>query len=193
MSLTKVIWDVLHLLLLYGVQVIIIITSVDNKKCVLLVLLDMSAAFDTGEQSTQTIWNWLWHRGFSESVAMIILYWAITACKHTKGPCQSLKGWSVECPRDLSSDPKATHHMCHPSLLLLELVKSLYTCMQTTQTLCKLQSRRFSSSPSKNGAMYSANPAVVMPELSQIKRWKNWTFGHWKASTTQEDHIWHQY
>ena len=49
-----------------------------------------------------------------------------------------------------SSYLKATHHMCHPSLLLLELVKSIHNVCRGHTTLCKLQARRLSSSPSKN-------------------------------------------
>ena len=80
----------------------------------------------------------------------------------------------MECPRDLSLDPKATHHMCHPSSAIARASGiSIHMYADDTQLYVSFRPEDFPAAQAKNGAMYSANRAVVIPELSQIKRWKN--------------------
>ena len=108
-------------------------SEVDNKKCVLLVLLDMSAAFDTVEQST-LLKRFETNFGIEGSVNQWLRSYFTGRSQHVniQGTLSEPKGMKCGMPQGSITDPKATHHMCHPSLLLLELVKSLYTCMQAT-------------------------------------------------------------
>ena len=107
-------------------------SEVDNKKCVLLVLLDMAAAFDTFEQSTllkrfetdfgiegsANQWLRSYFTGRSQRV-------------NIQGTLSEPKGMKCGMPQRSIIGPKGYPPYVSP-IFAIAKVKSIYACMQTT-------------------------------------------------------------
>ena len=166
-------------------------SEVDNKKCVLLVLLDLSAAFDTVEQSTLlkrfetdfgiegSVNQWLrsYFTGRSQSV-------------NIQGTLSEPKGMKCGMPQGSIIGPKGYPPYVSPIFAIARASEiSIHMYADDTQLYVSFSPEDFPAAQAKMERCI----AQIRQRLSQNCLKLNDGNTELMVSTTQKDNIWHQY